>query len=165
MDPEKKKVVFTICCFAVIILAAVLLIKGGSLSEPPGLKVSNEYGIKISAQRGTYSWQTSRTSDVNADSAGPLRLYNLGELQGTEASENDDYSLMLEFGKDPDSVSVVIYPKSAAATEDYSSAIQRDVTTSRTGWRFTIPEDDVYIVEVYAKYEKGNCYYYFYTTP
>ena len=162
---KTRSVIITICCFAVIILAAVLLIKGGSLSEPPGLKVSNEYGIKISAQRGTYSWQTSRTSDVNADSAGPLRLYNLGELQGTEASENDDYSLILEFGKDPDSVSVVIYPKSAAATEDYSSAIQRDVTTSRTGWRFTIPEDDVYIVEVYAKYEKGNCYYYFYTTP
>ena len=162
---KTRSVIITICCFAVIILAAVLLIKGSSLNEPPGLKVSNEYGIKISAQRGTYSWQTSRTSDVNADSAGPLRLYNLGELQGTEASENDDYSLILEFGKDPDSVSVVIYPKSAAATEDYSSALQRDVTTSRTGWRFTIPEDDVYIVEVFAKWEKGNCYYYFYTTP
>ena len=165
MDPEKKKAVFTICCFAVIILAAVLLIRGGRLSEPPGLKVSNEYGIKISAQRGTYSWQTSRTSDVNADSAGPLRLYNLGELQGTEASENDDYSLILEFGKDPDSVSVVIYPKSAAASENYEARIQRDVSPKMSGYRFTIPEDGIYIVEVFAKWEKGSCFYYFYTTP
>ena len=165
MEPEKKKTVFTICCFAVIILAAVLLIRGGRLSEPPGLKVSNEYGNKISAQRGTYSWQTSPTSDVNADSAGPLRMYNLDELQGIETSENDDYSLILEFGKDPDSVSAVIYPKSAAATEDYSSAVRRDVAYSRTGYRFTTPDDRVYIVEVFAKWKKGSCFYYFYTTP
>ena len=43
--------------------------------------------------------------------------------------------------------------------------IPREVTAGPSGYKFTVPQDGIYIVEVYAKYEKGNCYYYFYTTP
>ena len=166
MDPEKKKAIFTICCIVVIILAAVLLIFGGRQSEPPRLTVSNEYGIKISAQRGTYSWKHG-SSNVYADSSGPLALYNLGELLGIEASENDDHSLILKFSSRPQSVAVVIYPVSAAATEDYTTMIHRETAGYLSDYKFTIPSDtdERYIVNVYASWAQGEAYYYFYTTP
>lgn len=163
MDPEKKRTIFTICCIAVIIIAAVLLAFGGRQSEPPGLTVSNELGQKIKAQRGTYTWKTGGGSVV-ADSPGPLALYGRGELKDIETSENDDYSLKLYFNKEPNSVAVAIYPESAAATQDHEARIRRDVTGSRGEYRFTVPHDGVFIVEVFAEWEKGNCYYYFYTT-
>jgi hypothetical protein len=163
MDPEKKKTIFTICCIAVIIVAAVLLVFGGRQSEPPKLTVSNEYGNKIEAQQGTYSW-TDGNRTIFADSQGSLGLYNLGELKSIETSENDDYSLDLKFGTAPESISVAIYPKSAAETNDYGAMITPPVSGSLAEYKFRTPDDSIYIVEVYAKYEKGNCHYYFYTT-
>ena len=164
MDPQKKKAIFTICCIVVIILAAVLLVFGGRQSEPPKLTVSNEYGNKISAQRGTFSWETgglSGGSQVLADSAGPLYLYKLGELEGIEPSENDSFSLTLEFGSAPKSVSAVAYPESSVETDDITSFTELKVS----GNKLYIPTDDVYIIEIWAEFGKGKCSYYFYTKP
>lgn len=160
----KKRGIIIIICLAVLVLAAVFLLKGDDPSKPPKLTVSNEYGQTIKAQQGTYTWKNGSNSIV-ADSSGPLSLYARGELKGIETSENDDYSLKLYFKKEPKSVSVEIYPESAAATLDHEARIQRDVTGSRGEYRFTIPQDGVYIVEVFAEWEKGSCCYYFYTTP
>ncbi|MBO4861493.1 MAG: hypothetical protein J5535_01170 [Firmicutes bacterium] len=163
---ERNRTVFILCGIVVIILAAVLLVFGGKQSEPPKLTVSNEYGNKISAQRGTYNWKHG-SSDVIADSAGPLALYNLGELPGIEASENDDYSLTLKFGKDPQSVTVVIYPVSAARTEDYTTIMQREPVGKQSEYKFSIPSDsdERFVVSVLATWTEGEAYYYFYTTP
>ena len=162
---KAKRIVIAICCFAVLVLIAALLINSGDPSKPPKLTVSNEYGEKVKALQGTYSWQTGPTSGINVDSIGPLALYDRGELQYAESSENDDYSLILTFGKRPEYVSVLVYPESAAAAEDYEARIQRDVSPKMSGYRFTIPEDGMcYIVEVFAKWKKGTCAYYFYTS-
>ena len=161
----KKQTIITAAGLVVIIAAAILIIGGLPGSEPPGLTVSNEYGSKISAQRGTYSWKPNLSTSVEADSAGPLYLYKLGELRGIEPSENDDYSLSLKFGNAPQSVTVVIYPESAVATEDYSSMIKRPVSGIVSGYMFTVPSDGIYIVNVLATWSKGESYYYFYTTP
>ena len=166
MDAEKKRTIFTLFGIAVIILAAVLITRGGKLSEPPRLTVSNEYGNKISAQRGTYSWKHG-SSDVTADSAGPLALYDQGELQGIEASENDDYSLTLKFGSKPQTVTVVIYPVDAAQNEDYTTMIYRETAGYLSDYRFTLPadSDERFIVSVLATWSSGEAYYYFYTHP
>ncbi len=160
---KTRSVIITICCFAVLILGAFLLARGDDIPKPPKLTVSNEYGQKIDAQQGTYNWNDGNRT-IFADSRGPLGLYNLGELKGIETSENDDLSLDLKFGKAPESISVAIYPKSAAEKEDYGAMISPPVSGSLAEYKFRTPDDSIYIVEVYAKYEKGNCYYYFYTT-
>ena len=164
MDPEKKRTIFTLCAIAVVILAAVLITRGVKLSEPPKLTVSNEYGNKISAQRGTFSWETgglSGGSQVLADSAGPLYLYKLGELEGIEPSENDNFSLTLKFGSTPKSVSAVASPESSVETDDITSFTELKVS----GNKLYIPTDDVYIIEVWAEFSEGKCWYYFYTKP
>ncbi|MBQ2311574.1 MAG: hypothetical protein II185_03360 [Firmicutes bacterium] len=161
---KTRSVIITICCFDVLILGAALLVRGDDIPKPPKLTVSNEYGQKIEAQQGTYSW-TDGNRTIFADSQGPLGLYNLGELKSIETSENDDYSLDLKFGTAPESISVAIYPKSSAETNDYGAMITPPVSGSLAEYKFRTPDDSIYIVEVYAKYEKGNCYYYFYTTP
>ena len=164
MDAERKKAIVTISLIVLVIAAIVLVftIQGGG-SKPPKLTVSNELGQRITAQQGTYTWK-SGSSSIAADSSGPLALYGRGELKDIETSENDDYSLKLYFNKEPNSVAVAIYPESAAATQDHDTRILRDVTGSRGEYRFTVPHDGVFIVEVFAEWEKGNCYYYFYTT-
>ena len=164
MDPQKKKAIFTICGIVVIILAVVLLVFGGKQSDPPTLTVSNEYGIKIRAQRGTYSWRRG-SSYVTADSEGPLALYDLGELPHIEASENDDHSLILKFSSIPQSVIAGICPESAAEGGDCGKMIPRDVTGGPSGYKFTVPDDGIYIVDVSATWANGGCHYYFYTTP
>ena len=162
---QKRATIITICLFAVIIAAIVLVFNGGLPGgKPPELKVSNELNNTITAQQGTYSWQSGR-GHIIADSMGPLGLYKLGELKGIEPSENDDYSLSLKFGKNPESVAVVIYPESAATTEDNSTMISRPVSGPLSGYKFTVPSDGIYIVNVHATWSKGDCYYYFYTTP
>ena len=168
MDPEKKRAIFTVCCIAVIIIAAVLLIFGGGHSEPPMLNVSNETGNVIKAQRGAYSWKTgslSGGSQVIADSPGPLHLYKIHGLAYIKPSENDDCSLTLKFGKDPETVSIEIYPESAADAQDYGKMIPREVTAGSSGYRFTVPQDGIYIVDVCAAWAKGYCHYYFYSKP
>ena len=146
MDAERKKAIVTISLIVLVIAAIVLVftIRSGG-SKPPKLTVSNELGQKITAQQGTYTWK-SGSSSIAADSRGPLGLYVLGELKGIEPSENDDLSLSLQFGAVPQTVNVVIYPESAAATEDYEAGIRRDVTGSRCEYRTTVPQDGVYIV-------------------
>ena len=160
----KKQAIIVVVCFVVIIAAVILITGGLPGSKPPGLTVSNEYGNKISAQRGTYTWQVTGSGTEIADSAGPLYLYKLGELPGIEPSENDDYSLNLKFDNAPQTVTVVIYPESAAATVDYGAMILRPVSGTVSGYLFTVPSDSVYIVSVLATWSKGECYYYFYVT-
>ena len=161
---QKKSTIITICLFAVIIAAIVYVFTSGLPGgKPPALKVSNELGISITAQQGTFSWQQG-SSHITADSQGPLGLYKLGELKGIEPSENDDQSLRLSFGKAPETVSVTIYPESSAAKGDYTTGISREVSGTDTEYRFTVPSDDLYIVEVHAAWSKGDCSYYFYTT-
>lgn len=167
MDPEKKKTIFTICCIAVIIVAAVLLVFGGRQSEPPMLKISNGTDSEIEAQRGTYSWKTGGLfgeSQVTADSPGPLHLYKIHGLAQIKPSENDDCSLTLKFDKDPESVSIEIYSESAADAQDYGKMIPREVTAGPSEYKFTVPQDGIYIVDVCATWTNGCCHYYFYTT-
>ena len=161
---QRKGTIITICLFAVIIAAIVYVFTSGLPGgKPPALKVSNELGISITAQQGTFSWHSGNSS-ITADSQGPLGLYKLGELTGIEPSENDDQSLRLSFGKAPETVSVTIYPESSAAKGDYTTGISREVSGTDTEYRFTVPSDDLYIVEVHAAWSKGDCSYYFYTT-
>ena len=164
MDPERKRTIYTLCGVVLIIALAVFLINGGGTGEPPKLTVSNELGNKISAQRGTYSWKNG-SSDVTADSAGPMGLYNQGHLPHIEPSENDGCSLTLKFGAKPATVDVVIYPAEAAQIEDYTSMIYRETAGYLSDYKFTVPSDGIYIVNVRATWAKGEAYYYFYTTP
>ena len=138
---KKRTAVIYICFITIAVAALILIIGGWPGSKPPGLTVSNEYNTRIKAMRGTYSWQVDRNTTAVADSSGPLALYKLGELPGIEPSENDDYSLTLIFDKTPQTVTVLIYPESSAATEDYGSMILRSVSGLVSGCMFTVPDD------------------------
>lgn len=153
-----------VCCIAVVILAAVFLLKGDS-SKPPKLTVSNELGVEITATLGTYSWKTGLTSNVTSDSPGPLHRYKAHVLPHIEPSKSDDYSLILSFDTKPDSVAVAIYPESAADAQDYGRMMSRETSGYLSGYKFTVPSDGIYIVHVYASWSKGECYYEFYATP
>ena len=159
MSNLKIKRTIIIICIALLLIAAIFLFNGTLLkNEPPGLKVSNG-SSEISASQGTYTWQTGISSWVNSDSMGPLELYNLGRLEQIKPAEDSSFSL--KFDNRPGSVSVVIYPESSAAAEDYGSAMLRNVS----GSSFTVPTDGVYIINVLAKWSRGECYYYFCSTP
>ena len=162
---KKQQKIIIICLAAVIIAASVIVFIAGRKDDPPKLTVSNELGIEISARLGTYTWKTGLTSDESSDSVGPLFHYKAHVLPHIEASENDNYSLTLEFDKKPDSVAVAVYPESAADAQDYGRMIPREVTANSSVYKFTVPSDGIFIVHVYASWSRGECYYEFYTTP
>ena len=162
---KKQQKIIIICLAAVIIAASVIVFIAGRKDDPPKLTVSNELGIEISARLGTYTWKTGLTSDESSDSLGPLFHYKAHVLPHIEASENDNYSLTLEFDKKPDSVAVAVYPESAADAQDYGRMMSRETAAYRSGYKFTVPSDGIFIVHVYASWSKGECYYEFYTTP
>ena len=139
--------------------AALLLCSCKTPAEkPPGLKVSN--GIdEIDAKQGTYSWRYGRDSGVDADSIGPLACYTQGLLSQIKPAA--DGRLSLDFEKAPQTVEASVYPESSAASEDYDSIQLRDMS----GMTFTVPSDGMYIVNIHAIWDQGDCYYYFYTAP
>ena len=60
---------------------------------------------------------------------------------------------------------MAVYPESAADAQDYGRMMSRETTAYRSGYKFTVPSDGIFIVHVYASWSKGECYYEFYTTP
>ena len=162
---KKQQKIIIICLAAVIIAAAVIVFIAVRKDGPPKLTVSNELGDEISARLGTYTWKTGISSNVTSDSPGPLFHYKAHVLPRIEPSENDNYSLTLEFDKQPDSVAVAIYSESASDAQDYGRMMSREAAAYGSGYKFTVPSDGIYIVHVYASWSKGECYYEFYTTP
>ena len=146
---------------ALCALAAAALLLGACRTpaeKPPGLKVSNGTD-EIDALQGTYSWRYGRDSGVDADSIGPLACYTQGLLE--QIKPGDGGLLSLDFEKAPQTVEASVYPENSAASEDYGAIQLLDMS----GMTFTVPSDGVYIVNIHAIWDQGDCYYYFYTAP
>ena len=41
----------------------------------------------------------------------------------------------------------------------------REIAGYLSDYKFTVPDDGIYIVDVSATWANGGCHYYFYTTP
>ena len=163
ISSKNRITILTILCVMVLVIAMVIQLSGCvPKSRLPKLKVSNGFEV-INASQGTYSWQTSRSSVETSDSMGSLGLYKLGELK--QIAPGEEGSLSLRFDSIPKSISVVIYPESSAAEEDYSSKKSRYASTELADFTFTVPKDGTYIIDVHGEWNEGKCDYYFYSSP
>ena len=155
----KKRTVIALCCAAAVILTAAVLF-GSRLPKdmPPGLSVSGDSG-PVEVPRGNYLWKTGWNSYADTDGTGPFELYEAGKLKSIKPDSGGRFRL--EFENRPKTVEVVVYSESSAAERDAGSLMDRYVS----GLEFTVPTDGTYIVNVLAIWSKGECYYYFCSTP
>ena len=163
MKGRRKNILIKIAVLSAVVLAGTL---SGGCGQKAGTEKVREKGPEMTASNGvdsitiahdcgtwSYRMKGEEWGGYCADCPHPL-MWDYEALG--RVLENRDGGFRISFGEKPDSVSIMMWPRSALGNEDQGDSQKLEYTEAEDGYAFSLPDENGAVCVIYAEWEKED---------